>query len=175
MSAKQDMKQIFESENISFVEISETLAQDYLLMVNDDEHVNKYIGGRYGGSSEPYTEEQEIQWVRSKLAENAPVFSMIEKSSNKFIGNTEFMNPTDTEGELGIALTALMQDKGYGTEAVLAVTKYGFERLGFTRVFLRTRTYNSRAIHVYEKCGFKEYNRDDEHVFMEKERSTEGR
>ena len=33
------MKQIFESDNISFVEVSELLAKDYLVMVNDVEHV----------------------------------------------------------------------------------------------------------------------------------------
>lgn len=26
---------------------------------------------------------------------------------------------------------------------------------------------NTRAIHVYEKCGFREYNRIEEHVYME--------
>ena len=33
------LRQIFESENISFVEVSEELIQDYLGMVNDIEHV----------------------------------------------------------------------------------------------------------------------------------------
>ena len=55
------MKQIFESENIRFVAVSERLVQDYLIMVNDFEHVQKYLGGQH----EPYTEEQEIRWVKT--------------------------------------------------------------------------------------------------------------
>jgi diamine N-acetyltransferase len=157
------MKTVFESERISFVEVSESLIGDYLVMVNDMENVNRFIGG----SHEPYTEEKEIRWVNKKLAEKAPVFSMIEKNTGEFIGNIELMDVSDTEGELGIAITAAKQEQGFGTEAVTALTRYGLDQLGLSRVFLRTNPANSRAIHVYEKCGFREYDRSDEHVFME--------
>ena len=104
------LRQIFESENISFVEVSEELIQDYLGMVNDIEHVDRFIGGWH----EPYTEADEVRWVREQLAVQAPVFSMIEKKSGKFIGNIELMDVTETAGEIGIAITAKMQGKGYG-------------------------------------------------------------
>ena len=96
------MKQIFESERISFVEVSENLIGDYLIMVNDVENVRRFIGGK----QEPYTAEQEISWVRGKLENKEPVFSMIEKESGDFIGNIELMDVTGSEGELGIAITA---------------------------------------------------------------------
>lgn len=157
------MKQIFESDSISFVEVSERLVPDYLIMVNDYEHVNRFIGGL----RKTFTEEQEIAWVRGKRKENAPVFSMIEKESGRFIGNIELMDLSETEGELGIAVTAEMQDKGYGTEAVKAFVAYAMDRWGLKRVFLRTNPDNARAIRVYEKCGFREYDRSEKHVFME--------
>ena len=158
-----NMKQIFESRNISFTEVSEELAEDYLRMVNDVEHVDRFIGGTHA----PYTREQEIAWVRGKLAEGAPVFSMIEKKSGGFIGNIELMDVNETGGELGIAVTAEKQNMGYGTEAVSALLKYGMERLGLQRIFLRTKPDNARAIRVYTKCGFREYRRTAEHVYME--------
>ena len=161
------MKPIFESERIIFAEVSEAFVPGYLAMVNDYEHVNKYIGGAYGGSAHTYTEEDEIRWVREKLEEKAPVFSMVEKSSGEFIGNIELMDVTETEAELGIALTAAKQDRGFGTEAVTALLRYGFEELGLRRITLRTRLFNERAQHVYRKCGFRETARDDTHVFME--------
>ena len=65
------MKQVFESERIRFVEVSELLVRDYLIMVNDFENVDRFIGGRH----ETYTEDMEVRWVRKKLAEKAPVFS----------------------------------------------------------------------------------------------------
>ncbi len=157
------MRTIFESEHICFVEVSESLIPDYLRMVNDLEHVGRFIGRR----TEPLSEEKERKWVREKLEENAPLFSMIEKRSGDFIGNIELMDPTETEAELGIAITADMQERGFGTEAIRAVTGYAFDTLGLKRVFLKVYPDNSRAIRVYEKCGFREYDRTEEDVFME--------
>ena len=136
-------------------------------MVNDYEHVNRFIGGTYGGSAHTYTEDDEIQWVRKKLEEKAPVFSMVEKKSGAFIGNIELMDMTETEAELGIALTAAKQDQGFGTEAVTALVRYAFDALGLRKITLRTRLFNARAFHVYQKCGFRETGRDDAHIFME--------
>lgn len=157
------MKQIFESDNISFVEVSETLISDYLIMINDNENVNRFISKR----GKQITEEEETVWVRKKLEEKALIFSMIEKKTGDFIGNTELMDNSDTVKELGIAITAKKQNKGYGTEAVAALLKYGFETLGLQKIVLRAKPDNARAIHVYKKCGFREYDRNGEHVYME--------
>ncbi len=157
------MNQVFESDRIRFVQVSELLIGDYLLMVNDTEHVQRFFGGSHG----PYTEEQEIHWVQGKLAEKAPVFSMLDKQSGQFIGNIELMGTDVSCRELGIAITAGKQDMGYGTEAVAALTDYGMNQLKLKRIFLRTNPANTRALHVYEKCGFREYLRTDSHVFME--------
>ena len=157
------MKLLFESDRIRFMEVSELLVKDYLTMVNDIEHVDRYIGGWH----EPFTVEQEIEWVRKKREEQAPVFSMIEKETGEFIGNVELMDVSDSEGELGIAITAEKQDLGYGTEAVLAVVDYGMNQLGLKKILLRTNPANLRAIRVYEKCGFHETDRTEEHVFLE--------
>ena len=145
------------------MEVSERLVNDYLAMVNDYENVNRFIGG----SHTSFTAEQELQWVREKLEGNALVFSMLEKKSGTFIGNIELMDVNNSVGELGIAITAAMQNAGYGTEAVSAMTEYGIRQLGLKRVFLRTNPQNARAIHVYQKCGFKEYDRTEDHIYME--------
>ena len=157
------MQPIFESENIRFVRVSEELVPDYLAMVNDWERVGKLIGSR----RDPISEEKERRWVQKKLAENAALFSMLEKDTGAFIGNIELMDIADGAGELGIAITAAMQDKGYGTEAVRAMVEYGMDQLGLHRVFLKVFPDNARAIRVYQKCGFREYDRTEDDVFME--------
>ena len=157
------MTTVFTSENIRFVRVSEELVPDYLAMVNDWERVGKLIGSR----RDPISEEKERRWVQKKLAENAPLFSMLEKDTGAFIGNIELMDIADGAGELGIAVTAAMQDKGYGTEAVSAMVRYGMDQLGLHRVFLKVFPDNARAIRVYEKCGFREYDRTEDDVFME--------
>lgn len=157
------MKPVFETRRIRFVRVSEELVKDYLTMVNDLERVGRFIGGR----TEPVSEEKEIRWVREKLAEKAVLFSMLEKESGDFIGNIELMDVKDAAAELGIALTAEKQNCGFGTEAIPALLAYGRTRLGLKRVFLKVYPDNLRAIHVYEKCGFREFDRTDKDVFME--------
>ena len=157
------MQTVFTSENIRFVRPTEELVPDYLVMVNDWERVGRLIGSR----RDPIPEEKERRWVQKKLVEGAPVFSMLDKESGAFIGNIELMDIADGAGELGIAITAAMQDKGYGTEAVSAVVRYGMDQLGLRRIFLKVFPDNARAIRVYEKCGFREYDRTEDDVFME--------
>ena len=166
IGARGIMKQIVESERIGFVEVSESLAQDYLVMVNDENDAQWF-----SRKHEPYTEADEIAWVQRTLAEKKPVFSMIEKATGNFIGNIELMDVHDSVAELGIHITAAKQVRGFGTEAVAAITTYGFDRLGLKRIFLRTNPLNARAICVYTKCGFREYGRDEKHVYMEIVRS----
>ena len=126
-----------------------------------------YDLGRLIGRTEPVTEEDEIAWVRAKLEAQATAFSMLEKESGAFIGNIELMDVRDACGELGIAITAEKQELGYGTEAIRALLEYAFHTLGLRRVFLKAYPENLRAIHVYEKCGFRAYDRTAQDVFME--------
>ncbi len=156
------MESIFESEHISFVPVSERMVHDYLKMVNDIENVGRYIGSKEG-----YSLEEELDFIRERLEANAPIFSMVEKSSGEFIGNIEFMDVKDSCGELGIAITADKQNKNYGSEAIGRMLTYGFEKLDLKRVFLKVYPENTRAIHVYEKCGFKAYDEKDDDIFME--------
>ena len=157
------MTTVFTSENIRFVRVSEELVPDYLARVTDWERVGKLIGSR----RDPISEEKERRWVQKKLGEGAALFSMLEKDTGAFIGNIELMDIADRAGELGIAITTAMQDKGYGTEAVSAMVCYGMDTLDLRRVFLKVFPDNARAIRVYEKCGFREYDRTEDDVFME--------
>jgi len=157
------MQALFISDRIAFVPVSAELVPDYLAMVNDMERVARFIGGRH----EPYTAEQEANWVARKLAEGAPVFSMRERGGGEFIGNIELMDAHGGEAELGIAITAAKQDRGYGQEAIPRLLDHAFCDLGLRRVFLKVYPDNFRAIHVYEKCGFREYDRSKKDVFME--------
>ena len=157
------MNVVFESERILYVQPSFDLIPDYLEMVNDIEHVARFIGER----REPYTEEEERSYMQSKMDQHAAMFSMLEKDTRQFIGNIEFMNRKGDEAEWGIVMTHKMQNKGYGTEALKRSVEYGFTVLGLQRIYLGVYADNPRAIHVYEKCGFKEFDRNDADIFME--------
>ena len=157
------MNVIFESENIIYVRPSFDLVPEYLEMVNDIENVAKFIGER----RTLLTEQEEIDYIKDKMDKDATMFSMIEKDTNAFIGNIEFFNRVDDEAEWGIVITTKMQNKGYGTESLKRSVEYGFNELGLNRIYLGVYANYPRAIHVYEQCGFKEYDRTDVDVFME--------
>lgn len=163
LNGEKHMEKVFESERIIFVKATLELVPDYLEMVNDIEHVARFIGDR----RKPYTEDEERAYIQDKIDNNAVMFSMIERSTGKFIGNTEFFSRKDNDAEWGIVITAAMQDKGYGKEALLRMTDYGFNELGLERIRLTVFTGNSRAFHVYQKCGFREYHRNNVDIFMD--------
>ena len=158
-----DMNVIFESENIIYVRPSFDLVPQYLEMVNDIENVAKFIGER----RTLLTEQEEIDYIKDKMDKDATMFSMLEKDTREFIGNIEFFNRVDDEAEWGIVITTNKQNKGYGKEALLRSVEYGFNELNLKRIYLEVYVNNPRAIHVYENCGFKEYDRTDVDVFME--------
>ena len=158
-----DMNVIFESENIIYVRPSFDLVPQYLEMVNDIENVAKFIGER----RTLLTEQDEIDYIKDKMDKDATMFSMLEKDTREFIGNIEFFNRVDDEAEWGIVITSKMQNKGYGKEALRRSVEYGFNELDLKRIYLEVYANNLRAIHIYENCGFKEYDRTDVDVFME--------
>ncbi len=158
-----DMNVIFESENIIYVRPSFDLVPQYLEMVNDIENVAKFIGER----RTLLTEQDEIDYIKDKMDKDATMFSMLEKDTREFIGNIEFFNRVDDEAEWGIVITSKMQNKGYGKEALRRSVEYGFNELDLKRIYLEVYANNPRAIHIYENCGFKEYDRTDVDVFME--------
>lgn len=140
---------VFESERINYVRLNEDLVDDYLTMVNDID-IQKLISTKV----RVYTKEDEIDWINTKLKNNECIFSMLEKETDKFIGNIEIMQDEPNIGELGIVITPSMQDKHYGQEAVKRIIDYAFENLNITDLVLDVFDFNERGIHCYEKVGF---------------------
>ena len=140
---------VFESENIQYVKLSESLINEYLTMVNDPEVANKI-----SHNMRTFTYDEEQNWVKTKLEENAICYSMIEKSTGEYIGNIEIMEINNGVGEIGITITPRKQDKHYGTEAMKAIMGYGYNDLNLDGFELNVYSTNPRAIHVYEKIGF---------------------
>lgn len=142
-------EKVFESKNIIFIKLSEDLIEEYLTMVNDY-NVQKYIRHNI----HKYSRDEELNWIKEKLQENAICFSMIEKSSGEYIGNIEIMHIKNNIGELGISITPNKQNMHYGSEAIKAMIEYGFDKLKLSSIDLYVYKDNTRAIHCYENIGF---------------------
>jgi len=80
------------------------------------------------------------------------------KETNELLGEV-VLNEIDTvnrSANIRIGIQgARHRGKGYGTQAMLLMLHYGFNTLNLHRIDLGVYAFNPRAIHVYEKLGFK--------------------
>jgi len=58
-------------------------------------------------------------------------------------------------GAVGIFLGKMHWNHGYGTDALSVLVDFCFNEMNLHKVYLYVFSYNERAIHTYEKIGFK--------------------
>jgi RimJ/RimL family protein N-acetyltransferase len=69
--------------------------------------------------------------------------------------------------EIGIDILPGFQGKGYGREAIEWALDYAFRRAGLHRVRIRAFEWNTGALRLYEKVGFKIEGREREALWHE--------
>ena len=97
--------------------------------------------------------------LKRPLAEHPWVIEVKQDEAQpwKAIGNIHFLsiNHVNRASEIGIVIgDKNYWDKGYGTDAMRTMVRYGFEQLNLYRIFLRVHAGNDRGIHAYKKVGF---------------------
>jgi len=75
-------------------------------------------------------------------------------------GGLESVNWTHRFAELGIVIGEKEYwNRGFGTDAVRTLVRYGFQEMNLHRIYLHVYEDNARAIRAYEKCGFQHEGR----------------
>ena len=95
----------------------------------------------------------------ARLADKPYHFSIVALDGDELIGNCGIgdVSPVDRTGELGILIgDKRFWNRGFGTDAVRLLLRFGFLTLGLNNIRLRVHAFNERAIRCYEKCGFKQ-------------------
>lgn len=64
------------------------------------------------------------------------------------------INWRDRNAEYAISLRRIAQGKGVGYTATVKILDIAFNELGLEKIYLNVLSGNSRAIRLYEKCGF---------------------
>ncbi|NLX61998.1 MAG: GNAT family N-acetyltransferase [Tissierellia bacterium] len=85
-------------------------------------------------------------------------FLIFAKESNKIVGEVVISDIYPNNRSAGIRIAIYRKEdfnKGYGSEALTLALSYGFGMLNLHRIELEVLPFNERAIHVYEKIGFK--------------------
>lgn len=99
-------------------------------------------------------------WDRVRRSDSEELLA-IETLAGEFVGAVGLhgIDPRNRQAELGIWIARSHWDKGYGTDAVRTMCRFGFREMNLQRVFLRVYETNPRGRRAYEKVGFKEEGR----------------
>ncbi|MFL5815477.1 MAG: GNAT family N-acetyltransferase [Bdellovibrionia bacterium] len=82
-------------------------------------------------------------------------FTIVEVSSGKRIGSIDIRPYDDPfRGDMGLWIGLPYQGKGYATNAVKQILKYGFESLRMQKIEAKIFLGNVASRRVFEKCGF---------------------
>ena len=105
-----------------------------------------------------YSAKTSKEWMEKHLDDLLEFeFGIQSLEDGKLIGSTGLEGNIRTHGEafvgIGIGEPAF-RGKGYGTDAMRVILRFGFLELGLHRVSLNVFEYNQRAIRSYQKAGF---------------------
>jgi RimJ/RimL family protein N-acetyltransferase len=110
------------------------------------------------------TREEEAEWLANQITgiERESIISVAAEVGGRLAGNSSVTrgsyDDTRYHGYLGIAILKKHRDRGIGLEMMRTLVRES-RRAGLKTVQLEVFANNPRAIHVYEKTGFKEAGR----------------
>ncbi|RED58120.1 GNAT family N-acetyltransferase [Cohnella lupini] len=128
--------------------------ESYLAFLRDPEM------SRLTGSQAEFTTEQITAWIRKISVPNddRADFVIALADTDEVIGEV-VLNEVDSDNRSANIRIAIQgnshRGKGYGTQAMIHMLRHGFETLRLHRIHLGVYAFNPRAIHVYEKLGFR--------------------
>ncbi|NIF05631.1 GNAT family N-acetyltransferase [Chryseobacterium sp. Tr-659] len=107
----------------------------------------------------PYTENDAKFWLKmSKEAfENNTGYTFgIRNKEGQIIGAVGIHDRDDDKAELGYWIGIPYWNKGYVTEAAKAIVNFGFNELGFNKIFATHFLHNPASGRIMEKIGMEQ-------------------
>lgn len=139
--------------------------EDLLYHWFNDADVTRHLTVRY-----PVSHHQERDFIEAHHAigyDNAS-FAVVTKDGERLIGGVTLRDllPASRSADLGITIGDKSHwDGGYGTDTMRTICRFGFEMMNLHRIELSVHADNARAIHVYEKVGFRHEGRRRDAVY----------
>jgi RimJ/RimL family protein N-acetyltransferase len=105
------------------------------------------------------------EFIEKALEEDSPAnhyFTIRALDDNRLLGdiNLDVINWGARDSFVGIGICNREDwGKGYGTDAMNIILRFAFTEINLRRVTLSVFEYNPRAIHSYEKAGFRHEGR----------------
>lgn len=120
----------------------------------NDPGVSMPIGAHYFAISL----REEEKWYENYQKNSYQLTSLIIENleTGEHMGHIGFADISwkNRKATVGLFLGQQYWNKGYGTDALMAICNFGFKQLNFQRIQLFVYAFNKRGIRAYEKCGF---------------------
>lgn len=119
--------------------------------INDPE-VTEHLSARY-----PYSHAQEREFLAIPLTYSNVSLTVVTKAEGRPIGNVSLRGASPETRACGLGIMIGEKDcwdRGYGTDVMRTICRFGFEMMNLHRIELDVFAENTRARRVYEKVGF---------------------
>lgn len=134
--------------------------EDMRALIEGEEAFTKVFGYRVAEGIRDFLGEANPEFLEKTQAEPADVwvhgFYMVHQADHAVIGMGGYKGPPDENGvvEISYGIAPGYQNKGYATEAAMAMTAYAFDSGKVCTVRAHTLPEESASTQVLVKCGF---------------------
>lgn len=109
------------------------------------------------GVPHPYTEASASAFIEGRyndfIGRTGGVFAVVENGSGEIVGCTGILRSKWESAEIGYWITPSRWNRGYCTEAVRRLIRYGFEEMGLHRIYALHFPLNPGSGRVLAKAG----------------------
>jgi ribosomal-protein-alanine N-acetyltransferase len=130
------------------------------MRVTDVPALKKWLPDRsiyaYWGKSPSKTEmKPELLFEKTERPSKSFHLGIAEKKNDEMIGDLwVYLIENDRMAQVAIRLSKVEQGKGYGTEALSAMTRFCFENTELQRLWTKVDVRNMASCRMLEKCGY---------------------
>jgi len=124
---------------------------DYVQWLNDPAVLE------YFGNNVPLSLVQEEKWYDDMLRDPSFQAFAVEFEGQHIGGaGLSHVDGRNSRAEIGLFIgPPEMWDRGLGFDVLKTLVRFGFEQMNLNRIHLRVFAGNQRAVHLYEKAGFR--------------------
>ncbi len=128
----------------------------YFALIQDAESL------RLTGTQGTFTREGAARWIATIAEQDDRIdLAIILRDTDELIGEVvlNHIDPINRSANIRIGLLTPYTSQGYGSEAMRLLIAHAFEQVNLHRLELGVFAFNPRALHVYEKLGFRQEGR----------------
>lgn len=121
------------------------------------------------GTFEIISKAKQIKWFKSLQDDDARLYLIFETYNKKKIGYVRItqIDKLNKSMCVGGDISKDNRGKGYSKYMYELIFDLGFNKLNMNRLWLFVLETNERAIHIYEKLGFKQEGRQRKAIFKD--------